>query len=80
MKNLWLICLNLFLVVTCVLAAPRPNIILVMDDDMGWGDPGYNSKTVTYADGTPHPDQGWIKTPTMDAMAAEGLRFDRFYS
>lgn len=63
-----------------VFAAPRPNIILVMADDMGWGDPGYNSMTVTYADGTPHPDQGWISTPTMDTMAAEGLRFDRFYS
>ncbi|BDS06885.1 hypothetical protein NT6N_19250 [Oceaniferula spumae] len=61
-------------------AAPRPNIILVMADDMGWGDPGYNSTTVTYADGTPHPDQGWISTPTMDTMAANGLRFDRFYA
>ncbi|MDB4541610.1 sulfatase-like hydrolase/transferase [Akkermansiaceae bacterium] len=61
-------------------AAPRPNIVLVMADDMGWGDPGYNSMNVTYADGSPHPDQGWINTPTMDAMAANGLRFDRFYS
>lgn len=61
-------------------AAPRPNIILVMADDMGWGDPGYNSMNVTYADGSPHPDQGWISTPTMDAMAANGVRFDRFYS
>lgn len=51
-----------------------------MADDMGWGDPGYNSMTVTFADGTPHPDQGWIQTPTMDAMAANGLRFDRFYA
>jgi len=61
-------------------AAPRPNIILAMADDMGWGDPGYNSMTVTYPNGDPHPDQGWISTPTMDAMAASGLRFDRFYS
>ncbi|MDB4408750.1 sulfatase-like hydrolase/transferase [Akkermansiaceae bacterium] len=30
------------------------------------GDPSYNS--------------GWINTPALDAMAAEGLRFDRFYS
>ncbi|BCX50329.1 hypothetical protein HAHE_42370 [Haloferula helveola] len=51
-----------------------------MADDMGWGDPYYNSTTVTYANGTPHPDQGWISTPTLDAMAANGLRFDRFYS
>jgi arylsulfatase A-like enzyme len=61
-------------------AQPRPNIILAMADDMGWGDPGYNSMTVTYADGTPHPDQGWIQTPTLDTMAANGIRFDRFYS
>ncbi len=60
--------------------APRPNIILVMADDMGWGDVGYNSKTVTYADGTPHLDRGWIQTPVMDNMADNGVRFDRFYS
>ena len=59
----------------------RPNIILCMADDMGWGDPGYNSMQVTLADGvTPHPDQGWIHTPTMDAMADHGIRFDRFYA
>lgn len=61
-------------------AEPRPNIVLIMADDMGWGDPGYNSRTVTYPDGSPHPDQGWIDTPVMDEMAKKGLRFDRFYS
>jgi arylsulfatase A-like enzyme len=61
-------------------AAPRPNIILAMADDMGWGDPEYNSTRVTFANGAPHPDQGWIKTPTLNAMAANGLRFDRFYA
>ena len=59
---------------------PRPNIILAMADDMGWGDPSCYSLGVTFPDGSPHPDQGWISTPTMDAMAANGLRFDRFYS
>ena len=54
------------LLVGICLANERPNIILVMADDMGWGDPSYNS--------------GWINTPALDAMAAEGLRFDRFYS
>jgi len=78
-----LVCLS---VVTALPAAPRPNIILAMADDMGWGDPGYNSTTVlnppdaTHEDWWPHPDQGWISTPTMDTMAANGLRFDRFYS
>jgi arylsulfatase A-like enzyme len=54
-----------------LLAAPfidqRPSIVLVMADDQGWGETGYN--------GHPH-----LKTPTLDAMAASGLRFDRFYS
>src|SRR5688572_12096381 len=45
----------------------RPNIILVMADDMGWGQTGYNK----------HPI---LKTPNLDAMAAAGLRFDRFYA
>ena len=76
-----LICLTFFsTVLSASFAAPRPNIILLMADDMGWGDPSYNSSTVTYANGSNHVDQGWINTPTMDAMAANGLRFDRFYS
>lgn len=67
-------------IVTALQAAPRPNIILAMADDMGWGDVSYNSMTVTLADGSPHPDQGWIQTPVMDEMAASGLQFNRFYS
>ncbi|MBK1879014.1 sulfatase family protein [Pelagicoccus mobilis] len=45
----------------------RPNIILVMADDLGWGQVGYYD----------HPD---LETPNLDAMAANGLRFDRFYA
>jgi arylsulfatase A-like enzyme len=48
-------------------APSRPNIILAMADDMGWGDPGFNGNTV-------------IRTPHLDALAKTGLRFDRFYS
>jgi arylsulfatase A-like enzyme len=44
-----------------------PNVILAMADDQGWGDTGYNG----------HP---YLKTPHLDAMAAAGLRFDRFYA
>ncbi|MHC4263673.1 MAG: sulfatase family protein [Planctomycetota bacterium] len=45
----------------------RPNVVLVMADDQGWGDVGYNE----------HP---FVQTPTLDAMAAEGFVYDRFYA
>lgn len=45
----------------------RPNIILCMADDQGWGDVAYNGHPV-------------LKTPNLDRMAAAGLRFDRFYA
>jgi len=48
-------------------AGESPNIILVMADDMGWGQTGYRN----------HP---LLKTPHLDAMAANGLRFERFYA
>src|SRR5210317_2107142 len=48
-------------------AAEKPNILLVMADDMGWGQTSYYN----------HPI---LKTPNLDAMAASGLRFDRFYA
>lgn len=47
--------------------SPLPNIVLVMADDQGWGDVAYNG----------HPA---LKTPHLDAAAAAGLRFDRFYA
>jgi arylsulfatase A-like enzyme len=47
--------------------SPRPNIVLVMADDQGWGQVGYNG----------HPT---LKTPNLDAMAAAGIRFNRFYA
>jgi len=47
--------------------AAKPNVILVMADDQGWGQTGYQE----------HPA---LKTPHLDAMAANGLRFDRFYA
>ncbi len=45
----------------------KPNIILVMADDQGWGQTSYNN----------HPI---LKTPNLDKMAANGLRFNRFYA
>ncbi len=58
--------------VGCVSASARssrrkPNIVLCMADDQGWGDMAYNGHPV-------------LKTPNFDAMAAEALRFDHFYA
>ena len=44
-----------------------PNIILLMADDLGFGDVGFNGNKE-------------IKTPHLDQMAADGMRFTRFYS
>lgn len=48
-------------------AAERPHIVFVMADDMGWGQTGYRGHPV-------------LKTPNLDAMAAAGLRLERFYA
>ncbi len=45
----------------------RPNIIFVVADDMGFKDTGYSGNPIA-------------KTPHLDRLAAEGLRFDNFYS
>lgn len=46
----------------------RPNIILIMADDLGWGDPQCFN-----------PDSP-IQTPNLDAMAAAGMKLNRFYA
>jgi len=45
----------------------KPNIILIMADDLGWGDVGFNGNKI-------------IKTPNLDKMASQGVQFNRFYS
>ena len=58
----------MFCLLSCAaLAAERPNVVLVMADDQGWGQTGYYNHPV-------------LKTPHLDAMAKAGLRFDRFYA
>jgi arylsulfatase len=72
MKSLWsfLFMLGIVLAPTTGLSATasgsKPNIILIMSDDMGYSDLGcYGSE---------------IDTPTLDGLAANGLRFTQFYN
>jgi arylsulfatase A-like enzyme len=56
----------LFAALTLAQAAERPNIVLIMADDLGFSDLGcYGSE---------------IKTPNLDKLAADGLRFNQFYN
>jgi arylsulfatase A len=48
-------------------ATRRPNIIIILADDLGWGDLGCYG----------HPS---IRTPNLDRLAAQGMRFTDFYS
>ena len=45
----------------------QPNIVLLMGDDHGWEETGYNK----------HPH---VKTPVLDEIAATGFRFENFYA
>ena len=46
--------------------APRPNIIYIMADDLGWKDVGYHGSD--------------IRTPNLDQLAATGVRMEQFYA
>ena len=49
-----------------LLAAEKPNVIVIMADDLGYGDISANGATA-------------LKTPNIDRLAAEGLRFTSGY-
>ncbi len=67
MKTLYYLMAVMGLSVNSFGETPRPNIVLVMADDQGWGQVGYYG----------HPK---LKTPNLDAMSEAGIRFDRFYA
>ncbi|MDX1564147.1 MAG: sulfatase-like hydrolase/transferase [Phycisphaeraceae bacterium] len=71
MKNLKTLLIGLLLcggaMTGSVFAAPKPNIIVIMADDLGYGDLGCYG----------HPT---IRTPRLDAMAKAGLKFTDFHS
>ena len=47
-------------------ASDSPNILLILNDDMGYSDIGCYG--------------GEIETPNLDRLAANGLRFSQFYN
>ena len=48
-------------------AGSRPNIVFILSDDMGWAQPGFHGGKAEL-------------TPNMDALAAEGMRLNEYYT
>ncbi|MGK7395339.1 MAG: sulfatase family protein [Candidatus Cyclobacteriaceae bacterium M3_2C_046] len=59
--------ITIILILSYQISLGQPNIILIMSDDQGWGDAGYQGHNA-------------LKTPSLDDMAANGLVFNRFYA
>lgn len=54
-----------FLTVLSTGVARKPNIVVIVSDNQGWMDIGYHGSE--------------IRTPTLDRLAEEGIRLNRFY-
>ena len=63
----WVYLVGLLVLSPLVATAEQPNFVVIFADDLGYGDLGvYGSAT--------------IRTPNLDRMAAEGMRFTDFYA
>lgn len=56
----------LFIVFACSETQKKPNIIIILADDLGWGDVGFNGSD--------------IQTPNIDRLAQEGIILNRYYT
>ena len=61
----YLFVLGTLLLAPATLAAERPNIIILLADDLGYGDVGFHGSD--------------IKTPNLDGLAATGVSLERYY-
>ncbi len=67
-KRVQIACIAIFLSLTAPLAIAhaKPNVVVIVADDLGWNDVGYHG--------------GDIDTPSLDRLAREGAQLDRFYT
>jgi arylsulfatase A len=62
----WLLCALIVLQQISTGASARPNVIVILADDLGYGDTSLFD--------------GWVKTPQIERMASEGLTFTDFHT
>src|SRR6478672_8028988 len=62
----WRLILALLLAPGALFAMDRPNIVIILADDQGWGDLSVNGNTN-------------LSTPNIDSLARDGALFERFF-
>ena len=60
-----LVLILIFSAISCF-GATKPNIVVILTDDQGWGDLSLNGNND-------------LSTPSIDSLANDGARFDRFF-
>lgn len=63
---MWRLLLFLALCAPLAAAPARPNVVIFLADDAGWGDYGFSGNTQ-------------VRTPHIDSLAREGVSLDRFF-
>ena len=66
MMNTWLIITGFFLYLVSTVWAKKPNVIIIMTDDQGYGDLGCHGNPI-------------LKTPNLDQLHSESVRFTDFH-
>jgi arylsulfatase A-like enzyme len=64
--NLFLAALLAASLSSSIAAAQKPNVLVILSDDQGWGDLSFNGNTN-------------LSTPNVDSLARDGASFERFY-
>jgi len=68
-RSVWFACLSVLLAALPLNAQKRPNIVVIMGDDIGWSNIGAYNQGIMSG-----------RTPNLDKLAAEGMRFTDYYA
>ena len=80
MKKSFFLCLGSFLLFLNLSSKQNPNIILFLVDDMGLMDTSVPMLADKEGKPQKHPLNDWYRTPNMERLAKQGVRFSQFYA